>query len=76
MSDDEGRTNPIRSGFREGLEVSKIGGRRDAFLRAIVFAFALVVAWWVPAIWYWKVVTFIAIMFIAGIVISAIRKRD
>jgi hypothetical protein len=60
--------------FREGLRAARITSSRDALLRVAIIAVALSVAWFVPAAWYWKIIVFLAIMFVAGVVVPAIKR--
>ncbi len=65
----------LHTAFREGLEAGRITSYVDAIARACIIAFAAAVAWIVPTAWYWKAVVFLAIMFVAGIVVPAIKQR-
>jgi hypothetical protein len=53
--------------------INKIRGHLDAIIRAIVISVAIVVAWNVPYAWYWRVVAFVAIMFIVGIIYPTVQ---
>lgn len=76
MPDDERMKNPADRGFREGLEAAKVRSHTDALLRGTIVGLAIVVAWWVPVTWYWKIAIFLAIMFLAGMIVPAIRKQS
>ena len=52
----------------------KIRGHTDAIIRAIVVAAAIFVAWNAPYAWYWRIGTFVAIMFVLGIIYPAIQR--
>jgi hypothetical protein len=52
----------------------RIRSHGDAIVRAIVLGVALVVAWNAPYAWYWRVLVFVVIMFVVGIIYPAVQR--
>jgi hypothetical protein len=60
--------------FQRGQKDARIKGHGSAILRAIVVGTALAAAWFSPVQWYWKIVIFLAIMFVIGLIAAAIER--
>jgi hypothetical protein len=52
----------------------KIRGNWDAIVRAVVIGAALVIAWNAPYAWYWRILIFLGIMFVVGIIYPAVQR--
>jgi membrane protein implicated in regulation of membrane protease activity len=44
-------------------------------LRAVVVGGAIAIALFIPVAWYWKIAIFLAIMFIVGLIGSAVQRN-
>lgn len=60
-----GNANPYSDG--------KIRGTADAIIRAIVVSIVIVVSWQAPFAWYWRIATFVALMFVVGIIYPTVQ---
>jgi uncharacterized membrane protein len=61
--------------FRRGHDDARIKSYRDALLRAVLVGAALAVSLFSPVAWYWKVVIFLAFMFVIGVIMAALHRR-
>ena len=61
--------------FRRGQDDARIKSYRDALLRAVLVGTALAVSLFSPVAWYWKVVIFLAFMFVFGVIIALLHRR-
>jgi hypothetical protein len=51
----------------------RIRGKWDGIIRAVAVGVAIVLAWNAPYAWYWRILLFVGIMFIVGIVYPAVQ---
>ncbi len=59
--------------FRAGRESARIKSRRDAVLRAILVGIAVVIAWIAPVSPDMKVLVFLGVMFVIGVVVQVMK---
>jgi hypothetical protein len=64
-----GRT--LRSEFQRGAKIRSVG---DAFLRVAIIVAAVTVAVLAPVHWYWKIVVFVLIMLLAGVIVPRVQE--
>jgi hypothetical protein len=56
--------------YRAGLRSAKIKSHKDAFIRALQFWFSVWLAASFEVAWWLKVLIFLAVMFVIGVVVA------
>jgi hypothetical protein len=62
------------SAIQEGVEAARISGKKDALFQAAITGSVIAAALFTPVAWFfWKIAIFLAGMFLAGIIIPAVK---
>lgn len=67
--------NDLRASFDQGQAYAEINTNKDAIARAFQVGLPAAVAWNLPIAWYWRIASFLVMLWFVGFIVTSLRGR-